>query len=78
LNTGQNTRPEVVQGFVGSPEFQRTTLAQLYANLAYFALLNRAAQPVELTAARQAFASGQSTAAFLETIIDGPEFNGRP
>ena len=78
LNTGQNTRPEVVQGFVGSPEFQRTTLTQLYANLAYFALLNRAGLPAELGTARQAFAAGQSTAAFLDGIVGGPEFLSGP
>ncbi len=78
LITGQKTRPEVVQGFVSSVEFQATTLKQLYVELAYFALLNRAGTPAELTAGKQAIASGQTTAAFLESIVNGAEFLARP
>ena len=78
LNTGRQTRPEVVQGFVGSVEFQVTTLNQLYVQLAYFALLNRAATPGELIAGKQALAGGQTTAGFLDGFVNGAEFLGRP
>ncbi|MDQ6699364.1 MAG: DUF4214 domain-containing protein, partial [Acidobacteriota bacterium] len=78
LNSGQKTRPQVVQGFVASAEFQATTLNQLYAELAYFALLNRAATPVELSSGKQALGAGQSTAAFLDAVVNGAEFLGRP
>ena len=78
LNTSQKTRPEVVQGFVTSVEFQATTLKQLYVEIAYFALLNRAAAPAELTVGKQAIASGQSGPTFLTPIVNGAEFLGRP
>ncbi len=78
LNTNQLTRPEVVQGFVTSVEFRASTLKQLYVEIAYFALLNRAATPAELGAGKQAIAAGQSQVAFLDPIVNGAEFLGRP